>query len=164
MRAPKRIEDQQVREIASLLIPLQGCQLLLPNVSVAEIVPIAQVRSGEDAPAWYLGSCMWREQRVPLISYEVLNGDAKPAMQSRARLAVLNSTGISEELPFLALVTQGLPRLARVNEEEIAAHDVEELKPFEAMQVSWAGEEAVIPDIARMEQAILDYWQTIDNS
>lgn len=163
MRAPKRIENQQVREIASLLIPLQGCQLLLPNVSVAEIVPIAQVSSGEGAPAWYLGSCMWREQRVPLISYEILNGDAKPAMHSRARLAVLNSTGISEELPFLALVTQGLPRLARVNEEEIAAHDVEELKPFEAMQVSWAGEEAVIPDIARMEQAILNYWQTIDS-
>lgn len=164
MRAPQRIELQKVKEVASLLIPMRGLQLLVPNVTVAEIVPVTQVSPVGDAPEWYLGTCQWREQRVPLVSFEALNGDAKPGLHNRARFAVLNSTGINNDLPFLAIITQGLPRLARVNEEEISAReDNEDQKPFDLMQVSWAGEAAVIPDIARMEQAILNYWNSLDH-
>lgn len=162
MRAPQRIENQKIQEIASLLIPMQGYQLLLPNVSVAEIVPVAQVTPVNNAPVWYLGSCIWREQRVPLVSYEAMNDEPKPHLHNRARFAVLNSTGISDDLPFLAIVTQGIPRLARVNEEEIVAHETDALKPFEMLQVSWAGEDAAIPNIAAMEQAILSYWRTAE--
>jgi chemosensory pili system protein ChpC len=164
MRAPQRIELQKVKEVASLLIPLRGVQLLVPNVTVAEIVPVTQVNPAESAPEWYLGTCQWREQRVPLVSFEVLNGDVKPGLHNRARFAVLNSTGLNNDLPFLAIITQGLPRLARVSEEEISTReDNEDQKPFDLMQVSWAGEEAVIPDVARMEQAILNYWNSLNN-
>lgn len=155
MRAPQRIE-KKIQEVASLLMPLHDCLLLLPNVSVAEIVPITQVTSVSGAPEWYLGDCLWREQKVPLLSFEVLNGDPKGSTSNRARFAVLNCTGISDDLPFIAIVTQGLPRLARVNEEEIREREGDK-KPFELMYVSWAGEDAVIPDISRMEQALLDY-------
>jgi chemosensory pili system protein ChpC len=155
MRAPQRIE-KKIQEVASLLVPLNDCLLLLPNVSVAEIVPITQVLPVSDAPNWYLGDCIWREQKVPVLSFETLNSDPKGGTSSRARFAVLNSTGISDDLPFLAIVTQGLPRLARVNEEEIREREGDK-KPFELMYVSWAGEDAVIPDVSRMEQALLDY-------
>lgn len=154
MRAPQRIE--KIQEIASLLVPMQGYQLLLPNVSVAEIVPVAPVTPESDSPAWWLGRCRWRDLAVPLISIEALNGYSKSAMHPRTRFAVLNTTGVSEHLPFLAIVTQGLPRLARVTEEEIVALE-QETKSFELMQVSWAGEEAVIPDIERIEREILGY-------
>lgn len=155
MRAPQRLE-KKIQEIASLLVPLRDCLLLLPNVSVAEIVPITQVAPVSDAPDWYLGDCLWREQKVPLLSFELLNDDPKGGTSSRARIAVLNSTGVSDDLPFIAIVTQGLPRLARVSEEEIRERDGDK-KPFELMYVSWAGEDAVIPDISRMEQTLLDY-------
>ncbi len=155
MRAPQRLE-KKIQEIASLLVPLHDCLLLLPNVSVAEIVPISQVSPVEGAPDWYLGTCIWREQKVPVLSYEALNGEPKAGFSSRARFAVLNSTGISDELPFIAIVTQGLPRLARVNEEEIREREGDK-KPFELMYVSWAGEDAVIPDVSRIEQTLLDY-------
>ena len=155
MRAPQRLE-KKIQEVASLLVPLNDCLLLLPNVSVAEIVPITQVLPVSDAPNWYLGDCIWREQKVPVLSFETLNGDPKGGTSSRARFAVLNSTGISDDLPFIAIVTQGLPRLARVNEEEIREREGDK-KPFELMYVSWAGEDAVIPDVSRMEQAFLDY-------
>jgi chemosensory pili system protein ChpC len=156
MRAPQRIDSKKIQEVASLLVPLRDYLLLLPNVSVAEIVPITQVSPVSNAPAWYLGDCIWREQKVPLLSFEVLNGDTKAGVSSRARFAVLNSTGVSDDLPFIAIVTQGIPRLARVNEEEIREREGDK-KPFELMHVSWAGEDAVIPDVSRMEQAYLDY-------
>jgi chemosensory pili system protein ChpC len=160
MRASPAIENMKVQEIASLLIPMRGYQLLLPNVSVAEIVPVSQVAPVEDAPLWYLGTCSWREQHVPLLSFEALNGEPKAEAHARTRFAVLNATGTSDDLPFIAIICQGLPRLARVNEEEITPHDHEEPKTYQLMQVSWAGEEAIIPDLARIERAVLEYLRT----
>ena len=156
MRAPQRIE-KKIQEVASLLIPLQGRLLLVPNVTVAEIVPVSQVIPVADAPAWYLGNCNWREQTIPLFSFEVMNGEEKPGVANRSRFAVLNTTGAHESLPFIAILTQGLPRLARVTEEEISEREDSDNKPFELMHVSWAGEEAVIPHVEAMERAFLDY-------
>lgn len=156
MRAPQRIE-KKIEEVASLLIPLQGRMLLAPNVTVAEIVPVSQVVPVQDAPAWYLGNCSWREQTIPLLSFEVMNGEEKPGVVSRSRFAVINTTGLHDALPFIAILTQGLPRLARVTEEEITEREDADKKPFELMHVSWAGEEAVIPDVEAMERAFLDY-------
>lgn len=161
MRAPQRIE-KKVQEVASLLIPIQGRLLLAPNVTVAEIVPVSQVIPVEDAPAWYLGNCSWREQTIPLLSFEVMNGEDKPGVASRSRFAVLNTTGVNESLPFIAILTQGLPRLARVTEEEITEREDFDNKPFELMHISWAGEEAVIPHVEAMERAFLDYLH-VDN-
>ncbi len=159
MRAPQRIE-KKIEEVASLLIPLQGRMLLAPNVTIAEIVPVAQVVPVENAPAWYLGNCAWREQTIPLLSFEVMNGEEKPGVVARSRFAVINTTGVNESLPFIAILTQGLPRLARVTEEEITEREDADNKPFELMHVSWAGEEAVIPNVEAMERAFLDYLQT----
>lgn len=156
MRAPQRIE-KKVQEVASLLIPIQGRLLLAPNVTVAEIVPVSQVIPVQDAPVWYLGNCAWREQTIPLLSFEVMNGEEKPGVASRSRFAVLNTTGVNESLPFIAILTQGLPRLARVTEEEITQREDADNKPYELMHVSWAGEEAVIPDVEAIERAFLDY-------
>jgi len=156
MRAPQRIE-KKIQEVASLLMPLQGRMLLVPNVTVAEIVPVSQVIPIQDAPEWYLGNCLWREQTIPLLSFEVLNGEMKPNVGSRSRFAVLNTTGLHEALGFIAIVTQGIPRLARVNEEEITEREDAENKPYELMHVSWAGEEAVIPNVAAIEKTFLDY-------
>lgn len=156
MRAPQRIENKAA-EVASLLIPMHDGVLLLPNVSVAEIVPISRVIPQENAPLWYLGNCSWREQTIPLLSYEALNGDPKVGVNSRSRIAVLNTTGINESLPFIAILTQGLPRLARVTEDEITQRADSDNKAFELMHISWAGEEAVIPDITAIEQTFLNY-------
>ena len=156
MRAPQRLE-KTLQEVASLLIPMQDHMLLVPNVTVAEIVPPSQVTHVDGAPNWYLGNAVWREQTIPVLSYEVMNGDAKASPNPRSRFAVFNTTGLHESLPFIAVVTQGLPRLARVNEEEISQREDMDNKPFELMHVTWAGEEAVIPDVTAIERQFLDY-------
>lgn len=161
MRAPKRIE-QKIQEVASLLIPLQGHSILLPNVTVAEIVPIAPIQPVDNAPGWYFGNCQWRELTVPLLSLEALNGDEKPGIHSRARFAVLNTTGISDDLPFIAILTQGLPRLARVSEDEISEREDSENRAYDLMHVSWAGEYTIIPNVAAIEKTFLEYLNNND--
>lgn len=161
MRAPKRIE-QKIQEVASLLIPLQGQTVLLPNVTVAEIVPVSPIQPVDNSPNWYLGNCQWRELTVPLLSFEALNGDERPGLHSRARFAVLNTTGINDSLPFIAILTQGLPRLARVSEDEISEREDSENRPYDFMHVSWAGEYTIIPNVAAIEKTFLEYLNNND--
>ncbi|MFO1389489.1 chemotaxis protein CheW [Cellvibrio sp.] len=162
MRAPKRLEQTKIQEVASLLIPLQGQTILLPNVTVAEIIPAAPIQHVENAPLWYLGNFHWRELTVPLLSLEALNGEATPNIHNRARFAVLNTTGLHSDLPFISILTQGLPRLARVSEDEISAREDAENRRYDLMHVSWAGEYTLIPDITAMEQTFLDYLHSND--
>jgi len=162
MRAPRRIEQKKIQEVASLLIPLQGQSILLPNVTVAEIIPSVPVQPIEQSPQWYLGNFQWRELTVPLLSLEALNEESAPAIHSRARFAVLNTTGLHTDLPFIAILTQGLPRLARVNEDEISAREDAENRRYDLMHVSWAGEYTLIPDVTAIEKTFLDYLHAND--
>lgn len=160
MKAPQLTDTSEIREVASLLIPMEQQLLLVPNVSVAEIVPIGQVDNVNGAPDWYLGDYHWRDLTIPLASFECLNGGPRPAPGNFARVAVFNTTGVSEHIHFVALLAQGLPRLARVTPEELRVRDTQPGNPFELMRVSWAGEEAVIPDVPGIEQRVLDYLKT----
>jgi chemosensory pili system protein ChpC len=157
MKAQHQIESDDYQEVASLLIPLSESLLLLPNVTVAEIVPVDNLDAVDNAPDWLLGSFSWRELAVPLISLEQLNGQPRPELNSRCRIAVLNTTGISDSLGFVAILTQGLPRLARVTEGEIAERENVDKAPYDKLVITWAGEQAVIPALAKIEQTYLEF-------
>lgn len=155
--APQIIENQTVQEVPSLLIPIVDSMLIVPSVSVAEMVPYTAPTPTPGAPDWYMGEFIWRDRAVPLLSYEAINGGARPTQLESCRIAVFNNTGVSEELPFVGLLTQGIPRMARVNPDEISQLQDAMTKPYQAMQVSLSGETAEIPDVAALEQACLDY-------
>ncbi len=155
MAAPQVLQNFSSQDITSLLVPLAGRTLLLPTVSVAEMAIYKEPSSVPDTPDWFLGFFQWRGLAIPLLSFEVLNGETSPGTRPKSRVAVLNSTGISADLPFIALLTQGIPRLARVTAEEITRDDNGQCKAFETLHVSLAGEKAVIPDVAALEQVYL---------
>lgn len=149
--------NERQEEVASLMIPLAGRVLLVPTVTVAEMAPYISPEPEADSPDWLLGYYRWREQRVPLLSYEVLNGEALAPPLPQSRVAVFNNTGVSDELPFIAVATQGIPKLARVNPDEISELEDAVKKPFDTMHVSLTGEAAVIPNITALEQVYLDW-------
>ncbi len=144
-------------EVASLLIPLTEDTLLLPNVTVAEVVPVGQVTGIEGAPNWLLGEFHWRDILVPLISIEVLNEQTPPKRTSRSRVAVLNTSGINADVSFIAILSQGLPRLARVTPEEITIREGVDTAAYDELPVAWAGEQAMLPNLLAIEQKYLDY-------
>lgn len=157
MKAKASLEQQPALDIPSLILPMSEHFMLAPTVSIAEIVSYVRPTPVVDGPDWLLGTVEWRKQPVPLLSLEVLRGEAVGDIGPRSRIAVFNNTGVSEDLPFFAVPTQGIPRLSRVQEASI--HEVKNatLKPFERLRVDLEGEECSIPDVAAMEQVILDF-------
>lgn len=151
-------QQRDIKDISSMLLPVQSGYLLLPGVSVAEIVGyLPATMNDPDAPDWFLGNIEWRNQEVPLISYETLKGQGMPAISSQCRIAVLNNSGLNQQLDFFAIIIQGTPRLLRVVPEEIEAIEDQQPETGERMLVSIEGETAIIPDISFMEKAVVDF-------
>ena len=74
-----------------LLIPIQGGRMVLPNVTVAELIPFQKPSDIANSPEWILGEIEWRGTMIPVISYEEFSGFKKGPAGQDLRVAVVNS-------------------------------------------------------------------------
>lgn len=138
--------------LSCVIIPMNGRQLLLPNVTIAEVVDYASSDAGANTPEWLVGHLNWRGLELPVISYDAANGAALTIPgDNRGRIVVLNTIGDRhQQVPFMALVTQGIPSQARLTDEQIRTLDGE-TGPADLMQVEVEGDTAWIPNLEYLE-------------
>jgi chemosensory pili system protein ChpC len=130
---------------------VSGRQLLLPNVSIAEVVDYASNDAGTGAPDWLAGYLDWRGLSLPVISYDAANGGYLTVPgENRGRILVLNSVSSNKKLRFLALITQGIPSQVRIGQEQIKQLEAEN-GPADLMLVDVDGETAWIPNLDYLE-------------
>lgn len=142
-------------ELATLLIPMHGKQLVLPNVTVAEVIPFIEPEPVADKPSWFLGTFPWRNLDIPVVSFEGLNEEPFVSQSRSRRIAVLNGLVDGQRLPFCAMVTEGMPRLMRVMADEVSADEESEVGPCELGRVIVNGERAVIPNVDHLQDEVL---------
>jgi chemosensory pili system protein ChpC len=142
--------------IPSLYLPVGNTQLLLPNVSVAEVVGYQAPANTGSKQNYFLGMFPWRGINIPLISYEVANGQVVSPITPNSRVAVINTIGAHQsDLPFIAIVTQGIPRLVKVS-SDLNKHSEGNLGKADAAMIKLDGEEAIIPNIEYLESLAFD--------
>jgi len=143
--------------IHGLLIPVGGDPLLLPNAAVAEISAYKPAQVVDEAPEWLSGIFEWRGIRIPLVVFERMCEEPDEVPTNFERIAVFNSLNGNDRLPFFAIATQGIPRLAQVNASILTAtpSDVAVQGPVRE-SVLLNGEPARIPDLDEMEKSLLD--------
>jgi chemosensory pili system protein ChpC len=143
------------REIRCVLVPVGQLRLLLPNATVAEVITLPTPEPVEGAPDWLLGRIAWRGWRVPLVSFTKLAGAPEGDAELAVRVAVLKALGNNPKLPFIAVVTQGFPRLTTLNAELIIpTHDGAPLPAGVKAQVLVRDDIAVIPDLEGIEEEL----------
>ena len=144
-------------QIASLIIPVANKTLILPTVSVAEVLPYTkpQLRSAEidQIPGWFLGKLSWRGTMVPVISYEAINGEQMPGIKDNTQMGILNSTGVSSRLPFICFPIQGIPHLINVVPDMIKEDSQQKCGLYDEMSIIINSQPATIPNLTRLEQA-----------
>src|SRR5574337_425786 len=149
---------QALEEIYSLLIPVAGGKIILPRLSVAEVMGYARPRPVRGSPNWLLGLINWQGQEIPLVSFEGLCGRKVPERANRTRIAVLFSIGAHMDPPVFALMTQGYPYLVRVN-TAVLGTDSEDNYSADMpvlVRVRMANERPVIPDLDAIEDKLLE--------
>ena len=146
------------KDVYSLMIPTVDSNILLPNSNVAEIVPFSNVElfsDNEDRPSWFLGHLLWRGKDVPLISIDVLQGETDAQANKRSRVAIAHTLNSNREVPYIAILVQGIPRLSHVTPENIEYLTDQELSEAEKMRVTVENVGASIPDLDKIEEMIM---------
>ena len=140
-------------ELACVVIPLGTTQLLLPNVSVAEIIPWRRLKAWDGSPDWCIGLLGWRGEAVPVLDFESLSGsDATRAERGRC-LLIMNRARSSVGRPFYALVSAGLPRLVHLTAADMESHPIK-LGDSEVASVMGGTEQAVVPNLSFIEERL----------
>lgn len=102
--------------VHSLLTPIEGSALLLPNASIAEVTQFSQPEPMKGTPDWLMGFVKWRELKIPLILYEVILGNDVPSTKGTKWILVLNALGGKVDMPFFSILVQEKPGLVQADE------------------------------------------------
>jgi chemosensory pili system protein ChpC len=140
------------REIRGVMIPVTNGRVLLPNATVAEVITYSNPERIPNAPEWLLGRQSWRGWRLPLFSFSILTGLAHEEGYLGARVAVLKALGGHAKMPFVAMLTQGFPRLTTITPDLLIPTGDEGHPPTGVRnQVLVRDDNAMIPDLTAIE-------------
>lgn len=137
-------------EIRSVMVPLTGIEILIPNATVAEVIGYSEPEPISEAVDWVLGTLLWHGWQVPVISYSRLIEEASQEETRGARLCILKTLINTERMPYMALLTQGHPKLTTVTEDNLEEIPSDSNPIAVAGRVQVEGREAVIPDLDRL--------------
>lgn len=150
-------DTQDAGTISCMMLPVQARTLLVPHTNIAEMAAVAPIFPDNSGPNWFLGYYNWRNQRVPLISFERLVTGQGGGINPNGRIAVFNNTGIHDDVKFIAIPTQGIPRMINLHPEDILKSEQTPATTFELMYVRVGVEDMTIPDISALEKAYCGY-------
>ncbi len=138
--------------MSCLIIPVGETNLLLPNVTVAEILPWRKIKKWDSAPRWCLGLLGWRGETVPVVRYEKLN-DAYCSAEAGRCLLIMNRTQAGSARAFYGLAVDGLPRLVRLGNDDLKNISAT-LKIADAAHLQVGLEQATVPRLSYLEELL----------
>ena len=153
----------EVDELACVIIPTPGSQLLLPNVCIAEIMPWRRIKGFKNGPSWCAGLVGWRGQTVPVVHYAGFDNQADVAPPSARCLVIMNRARNATGPAFYALAAVGLPRMVQLEAGDVQNANVE-LGVADVMQVQVGTELATIPNLAFIEDNLADLLKRLRRS
>ncbi len=151
MRTAVAVESN---EMACLVLPLDECDLLVPNACVAEVMPWRRVKPATGLPKWCLGTLVWRNQTVAIVDFAVLSGLRDQPRLNRRALVVINRMTVREGAAIYALACAGLPRVLRTTEEELQNAPAPDTRQGALAAIRLGAETAVVPDLKFVEDEV----------
>lgn len=113
--------SDNVIRVVRLPTQLEDLSVVVPYSLVAEVTEVTLKDSEGTLARNKVVLIEWRGQVIPLISFELLNGEALPTIGQRLRVAVLYNTDPDLALAYYAVLLSGVPRSERVRFDEVNA-------------------------------------------
>jgi len=138
------------QNIASLMIPMWGEPILIPNTAVAEVIGFVMPEDGDGKD--FIGFIKWRGLSIPVLNLEP---DAPPVddIGRAARIAVFNSATGNEAMSFIAVLVNGIPRINNIREDDLKyTEDDEKMSDGIQARVILGQEVVRLVDLAKLEK------------
>ncbi len=150
------LPDPSEAIIRSVLMPCQGMTLLLPNAAVSEVVAYEEPEElAETGESWLLGTQVWRQQIIPLVSFERLLGKPFSLDAKRLMVAVCNTLGGDKNHPYIGLLLSDIPHLLRAHHSMIDQVEAgASANGLVRAVIRVNGELLTIPDLDTLEVAV----------
>ena len=151
----EKVFKEMSEEIKCIILKINGDELLMPNASVAEIIPIKNIINVANKPAWMLGYLDWRGHSVPLVSFEAMGAVRMPSLATGSvKAAVLFSIGEDSNFPYLSILMQDTPSVVNVKEEDIISNKEEITHPAIDDRVMMADGAYSIINLEKLESIV----------
>ncbi|MGV6853175.1 MAG: chemotaxis protein CheW [bacterium] len=144
-----------VGEIRGMLLPIVGGHILLPNANIAEVITYTDPEQVQDVPAWIYGRIVWRGWSVPVFSFSQMTESSQEEGFLGSKLAVFKALTGNPKMPFIATVSQGIPRVVTLNQETMQKVEKKSLPLGVHSFVSIEGVEAMVPDLDIIEPELV---------
>lgn len=142
-------------EIKCVILKINGDELLMPNASVAEIIPIKNIINVANKPGWMLGYLDWRGNSVPLISFEAMGGVRMPSLATgNVKAAILFSIGEDSQFPYLSILMQDAAKTISVKEEDLLSNMEENNHPAVEEKVMLGDESYSVINLEKLESIV----------
>jgi chemosensory pili system protein ChpC len=94
----------------SLEVPLDGCTLLVPSASVAEVINTQKLAPVPFSEPWLHGVIGWRTLAIPVISMETLLGAPGMTRTDAAKIVIFYPLSGRKDWEFFAVFATAEPR------------------------------------------------------
>ena len=144
-------------EIKCTILKINGDELLMPNASIAEIMPIKNIINVANKPGWMLGYLDWRGHSVPLISFEAMGGVRMPSLATgNVKAAVLFSIGDDSDFPYVSILVNDAPKSINVTKADIVPNKEEISHPAIDQKIMMTDGNYSIVNIEKLELIVKD--------
>ena len=142
------------QEVRSVLVPVSGGDILLPNAAVAEVIGLSEVVPVPDAPEWLVGTTLWHGWEMPLVAYGLLSRMAEDEPTKSSRIAVIKALSGPARMPFRGFLCRGFPRLVTVSPANLVAIPDRDASIGVLGYAILQDREVVLPDLDRTSQLV----------
>lgn len=140
--------------IPCMLIPLQQHYLLLPNSTIAEVIPMPQVQTVDSKPSYFIGQCNWHSSQLPVIDLESLIENKASDTLDANKLCVLHGINADAGINVYALPCYGVPQLIYMNELALKQAQNNNDSDFIHFQIQIGSKIAYIPNLDLVETTL----------
>ena len=144
--------------INSLLLPMNGFHIILPQAMVAEITHRPESASAcEYTAGWFKGLFHWRSEQVPLISFEGLCDREDGRAHKSMRIAIIHALEGISNLVFYAFELRAIPHPLTLRRDSLQrVRDKAGDCDYIASNALFGGHKAVIPNLQQIEQKLYE--------
>lgn len=142
-----------------MLIPLQQHYVLLPNSTIAEVIPKKFLRNTSAMPDYWYGDFEWNATQVSVIDIESLIEVREFNRDNISKFCIINAINPATQIKHYAIPCCGSPQLITLNESALQQTHDTPTSDYLHCQIKIGSKVAYIPNLDQLEQLINTHQQ-----